>query len=313
MVTLALFTWDPFSSELIHGQLNSLLLLLLSCSWMQFRKGDDLKGGFFLGLAIAIKLLSWPLALFLLLRRKWRGFGATCASAVSVNLIAVAVIGPQSVWRYFNTTSSMLVSGWSADTANFSIWTLGSRIFSGASSRGFVIDLIAPLYESAALADIFSKAVPILFFLSSFYITLKIKNFSIAFSVMICISILFSPIAWNHYLVMTLLPIVIAFRALTRSAIVNKKKWLINVSALMTGILLVVPMSTTRELMYVFETGRSVGMAGVITHQAPFSAGLFTLIPLAALLSLTWLLWLLDRGATSEMGDPNPEKVPQHL
>ena len=301
-VSLALFAWDPFSNELINGQLNSILLLLLTCSWLQFKKGKNTKGGIFLGLAIAIKLLSWPLTIFLLIRRNWHGFLATGLTATVVNTIAIALIGPEPVWRYFTTTSSILISGWSADVANFSVWSLGRRLFTGAAGYGFAVDLVAPIYDSILITNIASKVIPIIFFFYSLYLAKRINNLGLAFGFMVCLSILFSPISWSHYLVMTTLPIAIASMTFLQCKGKYTENIFIYIVSFITIVLLSIPMSTTRDLMHFYEYERYNNNDGVVTHVSSFSAGLFTLTPLAAVLSLMWLLWLIDRRSNAEIG-----------
>lgn len=295
LITFSLFVWHPVTSEIIHGQLNSLLLFLLICAWLRLRDGRSISGGFFLGVAIAIKLLSWPIALLLLIRRCWHGFIATAATTIAINLAAMSLIGLGPLWRYYTTTSSMLVSGWSADTANFSTWSLSWRLFFGAASRGFVVDLISPIYQSATLASRISAVIPILFLVSGFYLALKMRNFDFSFGLMVCVSILFSPIAWNHYLVMAVIPVAIAIKTLTQNHGFIKIRWNIYLTTTTIGFFLIFPESSLRKLMYLFETQQSTDLRGVITHQIPFTAGLLSLVPLAALLGLIWLLWLLDK------------------
>jgi hypothetical protein len=219
---------------------------------------------------------------------------------IIINLAALSLMGLEPVWRYYTNTSSMLLSGWSAHPANFSTWSLGSRLFEGTSihemaSRGYVVNLISPIYQSSTLASATSSAIPVLFFVCSLFFAVRMRSFDFAFGLMICASILFSPIAWSHYLVMVLLPVAIILRALTHSWKPGIVCWKTYLFALLTGLLLVAPESITAELMYLFETQRMTGPTGVITHHIPFTAGLLTLVPMAALLGLMWLLWLLDK------------------
>jgi len=63
-ITLLLFAWYPLQDELAFGQLMALLLILMISAWGALRSGKHIKGGFFLGCIIAIKLIAWPVVLF---------------------------------------------------------------------------------------------------------------------------------------------------------------------------------------------------------------------------------------------------------
>ncbi len=69
--------YGPLTVDLITGQIDLWLLLLAVGMWRAWRRERHLLGGVLLGGALALKLLAWPFAVFLLLRRQWRAlFGA---------------------------------------------------------------------------------------------------------------------------------------------------------------------------------------------------------------------------------------------
>src|SRR5262245_26055508 len=57
--------WGPVVESLYIGQLNSCLLLLLLSAWLALRAEKESLGGALLGAAIALKLMAWPIVVFL--------------------------------------------------------------------------------------------------------------------------------------------------------------------------------------------------------------------------------------------------------
>lgn len=313
MLTLSLFAWEPVFDELIFGQLNSLQLVLLTWSWLNLRQHRDVPGGVFLGLAITIKLLAWPIALYLLMTRRWLGFMATGATVITANLVAMLVIGPGSFWGYYNSTRAAILPFWRAHEANFSVWSIGWRLFDGAHGRGVEMNLIAPLYQSPILANVVSMSAAVIFLLSCIWVALKMTHFDFAFGILVCAAILLSPVTWNHYLLLPLIPLAVVCRTFVHEKLAFiRHRWVYLLSAI-TALAIIAPGQKTRELMELFETHQTVMPNGTIIHHVPFTIGLISLVPLVAVLCLMWLIWLLDGIVSKKTMDPDPQQVTQHL
>jgi hypothetical protein len=69
---LAFLAWQPVYMDLNLGQVMIPILLLLTLMWLALRAGNDFRAGLLLGTVMAIKLYAWPIALFLLLKGRWR-------------------------------------------------------------------------------------------------------------------------------------------------------------------------------------------------------------------------------------------------
>jgi hypothetical protein len=313
LLTLALFIWEPVFDEMIFGQLNTLLLVLLLGAWLKLRQDKAVAGGILLGLAIAIKLLVWPIALFLLLSRKWLSVLATGATVVVANLLAGLAMGLGPLWQYYASTSSAVLPFWRAHEANFSLWSLGWRLFAGAHGKGLEMNLIAPLYHSTALAETFAATVPLGFLLFSLWLALRRESFDFAFAIMLCASLLLSPITWNHYLLNCLLPVAIVSHTLAGQQDSFCRHRITSLLALLTTLLLAAPGQKVRGWMHFFETRQTIEASGQILHHIPFAPGLLSLVPLAAVLLLMGLLWRLDGISPEARIPPDAEQIPQHL
>ncbi len=104
---------------------------------------------------------------------------------------------------------------------------------------------------------------------------------------LVCVSVLVSPIAWAHYLVLTLIPALIAARLLFTLRFPKRETYL---SALV-ALLLAIPPFPKALIESLFANGdASTGKQATV----PFAAGLLTLAPMVATLGLLWLIWKLD-------------------
>ncbi|MFN0123163.1 MAG: glycosyltransferase family 87 protein [Blastocatellia bacterium] len=305
LLAVSLCVWGAVTDELIVGQLNSLQLVLLIYVWLSLRNRRDAAGGVFLGLAIAIKALSWPIVLFLLLRRNWRAAIAAGTTALGANTVALLVIGVAPFRKYFTSTSAMVFALYRAQEGNFSAWSLGWRIFEGTHDRGYMGMVAPPLHASATLAVIVSAAIPVLILLVSLWLAWRTESLDHAYALMICACILVSPVAWSHYLLLTLLALAIVFRQLLRLSRAGLHDRKIYGLALLTGALLFLPRLEVRRLIYLLETHRTFNDAGDVAHHVSFAAALISMYPMAGLLSLMWLLWIM---AQKEKAGPETAK-----
>src|SRR5574341_155745 len=131
---MLILVWGPFTEELLLGQLNALLLVLLIGAWLSLRSEKDFRGGLLVGGAIAIKLIAWPILVFLAVRRKWRAACAATMLPVTANLAASLLMGFDRVVRYYLDIGMAVSRLYHANEFNFSLWTIGWRVFEGTGS-----------------------------------------------------------------------------------------------------------------------------------------------------------------------------------
>jgi hypothetical protein len=287
-----LFT--PFKDELMVGQLMSLMMALLIMAWLLLRDGKDIRGGVVLGLVFSIKLFAWPVILYLLLKKRWKAMMAFGLTALMAHLITAAWIGFGQVYDYYLKIGPSVAPLYQAHERNFSIWTIGYRIFSGTGSP-----VIAGI-EAPALVEVPALAVPLSFTLclfllaASLLLAYRASNFDTAFAILISISLLVNPVAWSHYLILAVLPIAILIKELVQSdpQRLNMK----GIFAVGTAIWISVPL---RGILFIFSgtsplIGRSV--------EVPFLASLLTLAPALAVLGLIWALWHIDSASQGKPG-----------
>jgi hypothetical protein len=91
----------PFWHQMMHGQLNLLLLLMLTSAWAAERSGHGRLAGIIVGLATAIKLFPGFLFVYFLIRREWRAVGAGLIAMTAIAALTVLMFGPETYRGYF--------------------------------------------------------------------------------------------------------------------------------------------------------------------------------------------------------------------
>ena len=280
-----ILVWPPISAELIIGQLTSLMLILLVGAWQAVRSKKDIQGGILLGSAIAVKLVPWPIIIFLLLRRNWR---ASCAAVMTIafaNIAASMLMGFDQMSQYYLKVGMSVSQIYHASTGNFSLWTIGWRMFDGTTLSDWGGGNASPLFAAPAVAPFISIAIPFAMLILGFIFSFKARTFDTSFGILICVMILISPIAWSYFLILALIPLGILVHSLS-SLNWPRKETNIAICVAITFFF------SARQLMPLL-TGK--GIAGGLVPMLSFMVAMLSLLPAMGLLGLLWLLWRTDR------------------
>ncbi len=95
---------------LVRGQVNSILLLLFCVAGAALAGRKELRSGFALGLAAAIKIFPAFLVLYGIWRLRWKVLlGATAGVLLGVVIIPLAVMGPQPMMAAYKTLNKVIL------------------------------------------------------------------------------------------------------------------------------------------------------------------------------------------------------------
>jgi hypothetical protein len=119
-----LLAWFPVMAGLEVGQLSILLTLLLLAALLAMQKKHMVMAGVLIGFSVAIKLITWPLILYLILKKEWRAAIASCITALGLNLVALSLLGINHFSEYYLQVSSQVLDIYHKFWANFSLYTL---------------------------------------------------------------------------------------------------------------------------------------------------------------------------------------------
>ncbi|MEW6079112.1 MAG: glycosyltransferase family 87 protein [Thermodesulfobacteriota bacterium] len=283
--SLMLLVLAPFWQGLLYGQLSSLLLMLLLLTW---RVKRQIPAGLFLGMALSVKFMGWPILLFFLIRKKWRAAGIAVVIPVLANIMAALVIGGGPVSHYYRFVAVFMASVYRCMEWNFSLWTLGWRLFSGMC-RPFEQSIgILPLVACDAMAPYASIFILLAVLATGLAMASRSSDRDVSYAVLFCVSAMVTPLAWIHTLVLLLLPLAVALRRLQQSGCPSFPTALWG---LLTALLLI-PDFTLINFLSRFNISPNFSGPTVVS----FWPGLITLLPLAVTLCLMVLVY---RSASS--------------
>ena len=217
VLTVALASWQPVFEDLSWGQVNIIMLTLLTGMVLCFRRGSDRLAGVLLALALLLKPIAWPVVLILMTRRRWQAMVGLAITGAATGMATIVLVGPVSVVRYLTYVLPVATQYYARDVANLSLSTFPIRLLLGAEfPPGPDPQLhFAPLVNSPALA-VALRIVVICVVVAVSVLATRHLTFESALGCSICLSIVASPTAWPHYLTLELLPIAILIAFLRR-------------------------------------------------------------------------------------------------
>ncbi len=292
LIVIGCLSWTPVYDDIIWGNMNSIMLLLLVGAWAAIRSGRSATGGLLLGCAILFKPIPWPLVLLLAARREWRSAIASCCTIAAGYVLAGLILGPARILEYLTEIVPSTTAVYRAFWQNMSLWSVGWRVFSGTSIAAVGDKIQAqitapPLVDWPSAAPIVAAAVPAAVLVLTVALTWRHRSFDTAFSVMLCTSILVSPVSWEHYQVMLAIPIALATHELVRRGFPSSD----TNAALIVAVLLVTSLPMWGSLAFLASGQlRPLNFYGTV----PFAASLLTLGPTVATIGVGWLVWWLN-------------------
>jgi hypothetical protein len=199
---IAVFGWSATVSAFRLQQLSLPLLGLLCLAWVLLRRGHNGWGGFFIGLAICCKLIPGVLLLPLAVRHH-RAFLAAVGTMLGVYLFVFALV-PLSDLIDYRRTASQVVDEYAGYGTNISLLGFFAR---GVRDWGGPLDLAKGLWILSLggigiiwARGLFRQPTP-----GANRRDLVDGEFALGMSLIP----LLSPVSWDHYLVLLLLPLAV--------------------------------------------------------------------------------------------------------
>jgi hypothetical protein len=202
--------FGPVEDELWFGQLNTLLMLLMVGSWLALRAGKESIGGALLGGVIALKWMAWPLVLYLIMRRRWKSVIMAATVVGAANLLALLVLGFGVLKDYYLKIAPS-ASYIRTSEFNLSASAFGLHLFTELGGNHRLI----PLWNSPKLAAISSYLITLAVLWIGLRMATRTSSFDTAFGLLTVVSILVSPVAWSHYLLLAVIPFAILVNRLS--------------------------------------------------------------------------------------------------
>lgn len=221
----------PFARHFVEGQLNLVLLVLIVAGWCAMRHRKDSAAGLFLGTAAAMKLFPAFLFLFPLMRRRWRVISVGGATFFAWHIAAWVVLGGDalrdyatvvipalgefqdwwsnaSILGYFRRLTHV-TSGHNVPFVNSAILCyslVGLSIVAVSGSTAYLIHRRGAMGDGAELRSLTLTARR----------EELLQRVDLPFSACIVANLLVSPITWDHYFLLLILPILVLWAASRR-------------------------------------------------------------------------------------------------
>lgn len=285
-ITVVLFSWYPIYRDLMYGQVNVFLLLCAVGVWLSLDAAKSFRAGIFLGVALLIKPTLWPLGLLMAFRRSWPGVLSAVIILVFGYAVAASLVGIDHISAYFTHALPATTSQYRSDPLNQSLWSLFQpRIVDSLRWFRPSQPTILLTWDTAA-----SAILPLLAFGFACLAATRYARLRWAFSVTICVALVLNPIAWEHYLVVALLPAALVLRWLREHGFPRRETSLAGAVA----VLLAVP--------YPIWITAAMHLRTSTPSPDPAALGplptIFMLMPLLSLAALTALCVYLERKDT---------------
>jgi len=181
------FLWPAVLAAVQTGNVTVFLVLGMAVAW-RYRERPVVVGAA-VGLVISLKIFVWPLALWLLATRRHAALGWAALSAVAVNLIAWAIVGFDQIPRFLDLLSG-LASFEHGRTHSWTDFALRSGLGSSAARA-----LVLAIAVAACVACVAAA---------------RRGHDALAFALCVLVTLAATPILWNHYYVLLLVPVAIA-------------------------------------------------------------------------------------------------------
>jgi Glycosyltransferase family 87 len=217
----------PLYLNFYHGQINLVLVLLVTAIWAFERSGRSSAAGLLLGAAAAIKLFPAYLAIYYLAQGRIRPVMFAALSFLALTLATALILGPQAFHDY-----ATVVMPWNADFRilgyNISIAGLWHKLFHPIQG-----EMIEPLWPSLAVArwGTLSSNLAITAIVATVaHRARSLTEQDLAFATTVTAMLLVSPVTWDHSLPLLLVPIAV----IARSA--GKSQWILAALLLILAI-----------------------------------------------------------------------------
>jgi Glycosyltransferase family 87 len=227
---------NPVYSQVLLGQWNAQLLLLLTLAWAAERRGQLGLAALWIGTAAAIKIFPLLLLGYFAVRRQWKALAVALVWVIVLTGATALVVGRGAYRDYFSRVLPGL-ERWQQGWNNASILSFWLKNFRGAELYGLFVE---PPFKSRWLASVgpaLSYALVLAIFLAC---TRRIPHDDSArgsisqdlqFSMATVAMLLLTPICWDHYLLLLALPLALIWMSIDSSG-AARMLFLILVAAL---------------------------------------------------------------------------------
>ncbi len=214
-ITLLLLCY-PFWHQMIHGQLNLLLLLLLTGAWAADRNGHPHWAGTLMAVATAIKLFPGFVFLYFVFRRECSAVRTGLLALLGITVLTALILGPEAYRTYFLEVLPR-TSQWRSEWPNLSLQGIWSKLFESSKHLPPIEIQSLGQAPSVALMGMICTLFVVTGALAVIARQLRwAQDWDLLFALTVIGALLVSPITWDHYLLLLILPVAALWKRLPR-------------------------------------------------------------------------------------------------
>jgi len=194
---------DPLRQTINQGQLNCLLLFLITCCWVADRRGLTKYAGFCAAAAATIKLYPAFLVFYFLFRKDWKTVFWFVVSCIGITAVTLIIFRFQAFVDYVTVVLPNLKSE-TNHWGNASIFAFWERLF-GETNR--TIQTFLPS-KPMLMAGVVASSGLVLFVLACCIRKSQSRtDKDVSFGMTVSAMLLISPMTWHHYFLLLALPL----------------------------------------------------------------------------------------------------------
>lgn len=176
--------WMPVFDAWQTG--NETILLVFITAWVWRYRGNPVVAGALTAVAISLKPVMWPLALWLLATRRWHASGYGLAAGLFINFVSWSVVGFDKIGVYLRDTG--------LDTRH--AWRAGYGIAAAVGHLGF----------SRSFGEVMTLLVSAALLAAIVYVAFVKHRERQALTLTVVLMLATSPLVWSHYFALLLIP-----------------------------------------------------------------------------------------------------------
>lgn len=219
----------PIKFTLGMGQINFLILFLVTLSIYFLNKNKNYYSGAFLSLSIMIKFFPLLFLPYLIILKKWKILFSFIAVSTVVLLFTLIVIKPDINIYFYKNVLPTLFGDWKTDYYNQSLSGFLGRQMENGFAREFLRIFILLILVAVSFFVIFKNNAK------------KTTIANLSFSLLTTLTLLINNFSWQHHFVWLLFPFITIFYFIKNKKLDWSYYFVLGVSFLLVGFNLTNP------------------------------------------------------------------------
>jgi hypothetical protein len=271
-----LLVCEPFRQQVNQAQLNPILLLLITGTWLAARSDRPRLAGVLLAGAVAIKLVPAFLFLLFILQRRYKLVIAGILGFATITIATATILGMECYHDYYLVVLPNMEK-FRYMWANISLASWWLKLFErGAWHYDRKVEPLAHLFLLARGGALLSCGAVLLLWAR---FVLRVRTHpeqDYAFGLSLIVMLLLSPITWDHYFLLLVLPLAQMWIILPRTSLGNVLRFsVLAIACLAQSILWKVFLP--EDLFLRGSVTAPLELATLLSYQCYFLIGLFFL------------------------------------